>query len=122
MKFDTKREGLETVFKPYQALLLEWLWELNKNPRKGATSSQAHLFLQNTSERKSRAAVIFFLNDLVEDQILTYEERTGKGGHHRVYFPKMNRDEFSDHVVLSINVKLASIYPQSQVITAKIKV
>ncbi len=122
MKFDTKREGLETLFKPYQALLLEWIWELNENQRKGVTSGQAHLFLQDTSERKSRASVIFFLNDLVEDQILTYEERTGKGGHHRVYFPKMNREEFSDHVVLSINVKLASIFPQSQVLKAKIKV
>ncbi len=113
---------METLFKPYQALLLEWIWELNENQRKGVTSGQAHLFLQDTSERKSRASVIFFLNDLVEDQILTYEETTGKGGHHRVYFPKMNREEFSDHVVLSINVKLASIFPQSQVITAKIKV
>jgi predicted transcriptional regulator len=120
MKFDTKQEGLETLFKPYQALLLEYIWELNENQRKGVTSGQAHLYLQNTSESKSRASVIFFLNDLVEEAILTYEERTGKGGYHRVYFPKMNREEFSDYVVLSINEKLKNVFPQSEVITAKI--
>lgn len=120
MKFDTKQEGLETLFKPYQALLLEWIWELNEKQRKGVTSGQAHIYLQSTSERKSRASVIFFLNDLVEEEILTFEERTGKGGHHRVYFPNMNREEFSDHVVAAINMKLAFIFPQSEVITAKI--
>ena len=119
MKFDTKREGLETLFKPYQALLLEWIWELNENQRKGVTSGQAHRFLLETSESKSRVSVIFFLNDLVEEMILTYEERTGKGGHHRVYFPKMNREEFSAYVVGSINEKLKKIFPRYEKIYAK---
>jgi len=120
MKFDTKQEGLETLFKPYQALLLEHIWEQNENQRKGVTSGQAHLYLQNTSESKSRASVIFFLNDLVEEEILSYEERTGKGGYHRVYFPNMNRQEFSDYVILSINEKLTNAFPKTESIKAKI--
>lgn len=114
MKFDTKQEGLETLFKPYQALLLEWIWEINEHQRIGVNSNKAHQYLQETSESKSRASVIFFLNDLVEEEILTYEERTGKGGHHRVYFPNMNREEFSDYVVRSINDKLKIIFPQTE--------
>ncbi len=120
MKFDTKQEGLETLFKPYQALLLEYIWEQNENQRKGVTSGQAYLYLQNTSESKSRASVIFFLNDLVEEEILSYEERTGKGGYHRVYFPNMNRQEFSDYVILSINEKLTNAFPKTESIKAKI--
>lgn len=120
MKFDTKHEGLETLFKPYQALLLEWIWELNENQRKGVNSNQAHLYLKDTSESKSRASVIFFLNDIVEEGILTYEERTGKGGHHRVYFPKMDRAEFSDYVITSINEKLSSVFPNAEAIKVKI--
>jgi predicted transcriptional regulator len=122
MKFDTKQEGLETLFKPYQALLLEWLWELNETQRKGVTSGQAHVYLQNTTEKKSRASVIFFLNDLVEEGILTYEERTGKGGHHRVYYPNMNKEEFSAYVIGSINDKLSSVFPKSNKIKAKVTV
>ena len=119
MKFDTKQEGLETLFKPYHVLLLEWIWELNENQRIGVNSNKAHQYLQDTSESKSRASVIFFLNDLVEEEILTYEERTGKGGHHRVYFPKMNREEFSDYIVGSIKEKLKNVFPQSEKIYAK---
>ena len=26
MKFDTAKNGLHTLFRPYQALLLEWMW------------------------------------------------------------------------------------------------
>ena len=110
------------MFKPYQALLLEWIWEINENQRKGVNSGQAHRYLRNTSERKSRASVIFFLNDLVEESILTYEERTGKGGHHRVYFPNMNRNEFSNYVVGSINEKLQTVFPQSEEIKARVNV
>ena len=112
MKFDTKQKGLETLFKPYQALLLEWIWKLNEKEKTGVNSGQAHAYLQETIEKKSRASVIFFLNDLVEERILTYEERTGKGGHHRVYYPTMNREEFSAYVVNSINEKLLQVFPR----------
>ena len=119
MKFNTNNEGLETLFKLYQALLLEWIWEQNEDQRKGVNSNQAHLYLKTTSESKSRASVIFFLNDVVEEGILTYEERTGKGGHHRVYYPNMNREEFSNYVISSINEKLSLVFPKAEAIKAQ---
>ena len=84
MIFDTSEKGLLTLFKPYQAALLEHIWELNNPGRTGITSGQAHQFLQQNNDpeiRKSRAAVIFFLNDMVDDGILDYEEKSGKGGY-----------------------------------------
>jgi len=113
MKFDIKQEGLHTLFKPYQAILLEWIWELNEDDRVGVNSGQAHVYLQSTPEAKSRASVIFFLNELVEEGILTYEERTGKGGHHRVYYPKLNKDEFSDFITEIIHEKLEKVFPKT---------
>ncbi len=110
MKFDTKKEGLETLFKPYQVLLLEHIWDLNGNDRTGMNSGQAHKYLQDTPEKKSRASVIFFLNDMVDDGILDYEEKTGKGGYHRVYYPSMNREEFADHITNLITKKLKTIF------------
>jgi hypothetical protein len=38
MKFDTSKEGLHTLFKPYQAALMEYIWELNNPSRPGVTS------------------------------------------------------------------------------------
>jgi predicted transcriptional regulator len=84
MIFDISGEGLLTLFKPYQAALMEHIWELNNPCRTGITSGQAYEFLQNHPDSKSRASVINFLNEMVEEGILTYEEKTGKGGYHRV--------------------------------------
>jgi predicted transcriptional regulator len=111
MIFDTSEKGLLTLFKPYQAALMEHLWMLNEGDRVGMTSGQAYEFLKDHPDSKSRAAVIFFLNDMVEDGILTYEEETGKGGYHRVYYPKMNREQFAQHVIETTTKKLDEVFP-----------
>ena len=114
MKFDTSLKGLNTLFKPYQSALLEHIWGLNSHTRTGITSSQAYTFLWQTDDselRKSRASVIFSLNDMVDDGILEYEEESGKGGYHRVYFPNMNREEFAKHIKKMIADKLNEVFP-----------
>jgi len=111
MKFDTDKEGLHTLFRPYQALLLEHLWELNRESRVGVNSRQAHRYLLDKPEKRSRASVINFLNDMVDEDILDYEEKTGKGGYHRVYYPKMNKEEFSVYVTELIEKKLSEAFP-----------
>ncbi len=114
MKFDTSEKGLLTLFKPYQAALLEHIWELNNPHRIGITSGQAYEFLKDNPDSKSRASVIFFLNDMVEEGVLTYEEESGKGGYHRVYYPKMNREQFARHVVETITDKLNEVFPEAE--------
>ena len=114
MQFDTSKDGLFTMFKPYQAGLLEHIWGLNSHTKTGITSSMAYRFLQATGDkelRKSRTSVIFSLNDMVDDGTLEYEERSGKGGYHRVYYPKMNREEFGKHVKKTITDKLMEAFP-----------
>jgi hypothetical protein len=112
MIFNTSGEGLHTLFKPYQAEIIERIWELNDGGRVGVTSGHAHRFLHGHPDSKSRAAVIFFLDDMVEDGILEYEEETGKGGYHRVYYPKMDREQFAQHVVKTITEKLGEVFPE----------
>ena len=114
MKFNTSQKGLYTLFKPYQSALLEHIWGLNSQTRTGLTSSQAYTFLWQTDNRelrKSRASVIFSLNDMVDDGTLEYEEKSGKGGYHRVYYPAMNREEFAKHVKKTITNKLNEVFP-----------
>jgi len=112
MKFDTEKEGLLTVFKPYQASLMEHIWEVNRETRTGITSGKAHVFLHETGEEdlmKSRASVIYFLEDMVELGVLEREERSGKGGYHGVYYPKMAREEFGQYVTNKIMDKLKTL-------------
>ena len=110
MKFDTTQKGLLTIFKPYQAALLEHIWKLNNPSRTGVTSNKAHKFLLDHPDKKSRASVINSLNDMVDEGILSYEEESGKGGYHRVYYPKMDRKQFSEHAAKTITDKLHEIF------------
>lgn len=45
MKFDTSKEGLLTLFKPYQTALLEHIWELNVEEKTEASSGQAYEYI-----------------------------------------------------------------------------
>jgi predicted transcriptional regulator len=113
MKFDMSEKGLLTLFKPYQAALMEHIWEQNNPERTGITSGQGYEFLQGHPDSKSRAMVIFFLNEMVEEGVLEYEEESGKGGYHRVYYPKMNREQFARYVVETITDKLNEVFPEA---------
>jgi predicted transcriptional regulator len=112
MRFDTSEKGLLTLFKPYQAALMEHIWKINNPHRTGITSGQAYTFLQGYPDSKSRASVILFLNEMVDGGVLEYEEESGKGGYHRVYYPKMSRQQFARYVVETITSKLNEIFPE----------
>jgi predicted transcriptional regulator len=110
MKFDMEQEGLLTLLRPYQAVLMEHIWNLNKNERVDIISREAYQFLSGKPEKKSRASVINFLNDMVEEGILGYEEKTGKGGYHRIYYPLMDRAGFQKYITEKINSKLEKVF------------
>ena len=110
MIFDTSEKGLLTLFKSYQAALLEHIWKINNPERTGITSGQAHEFLKDHPDSKSRALLIFFMNNMVEEGVLEYEEKSGKGGYHKVYYPKMNREQFAQRVVETITNKLEEVF------------
>jgi len=48
---------------------------------------------------------------MVEEGVLEYEQESEKGGYHRVYFPKMTREQFAQHVVKTITGKLGEVFP-----------
>ena len=76
------------------------------------SSGDAYKFLRDHPDSKSRASVIIFLNEMVEEGVLEYEEESGKGGYHRVYYPKMKREQFAEHVVEKITDKLDEVFPK----------
>ncbi len=116
MKLDTTKSGLDSLFKPYQGLLLEHIWSLNENEKVAVGSGRAHVYLLGTSEAKSRASVIFFLNDMVDEGVLGFDDKTGKGGHHRLYYPKMSRAQFAEHAVTQIVGGVAKAFPENQMV------
>jgi len=111
--FRTYQTGLETVFKEYQEITMRYLWEVGE---KGAGSGNCwrhtSKVLNECGKTISRASVIFFLNEMVDNDILTYVERSGKGGYHRVYAPLFDETGFKEHLATKIIARLASEYPE----------
>ena len=110
LSLDSGKEGLAMFFKDYQVESLRYLWRI---PPEGA-NSRAVWFNVNESLQGSisRASIINFLNDMVDESLLTYTETTGKGGHHRIYTIKYDETEFKQHIAGLIIGKLLKECPQ----------
>lgn len=112
--FNTSKQGLLTVMKDYQKICMRFLWERGGE---GTISKDAWLHVNKLLRKEersiSRAAIIMFLNDMVDAGILNYREETGKGGHHRVYFPAFDEEGFKRHVAKTIISKLSTMWPDA---------
>lgn len=110
LTFDTGKENLEMFFKPWQVEALRYLWTIQPE---GANSRAVW---ENVNDRPkgtiSRASIINHLNHMVDEELLTYTEATGKGGHQRVYRIRYTEQEFKQHIAALIIKKLIREYPQ----------
>ena len=109
LQFDAGKESMEMFFKDYQVESLRYLWRVQPE---GANSRTVWLNVNESLQGSiSRASVINYLNDMVEERLLTYTETTGKGGHHRIYTIKYGETEFKQHIAGLIITKLLKEYP-----------
>ena len=79
LSIDTGKTDLEMVFKPYQ---VEALHVLQNQGTEGANSRIVWNTINETLPSPiSRASIINSLNMMVDEEVLSFTERTGKGGH-----------------------------------------
>jgi len=110
LSLDSEKQGLAMFFKDWQGESLRYLWNIQPE---GANSRAVWLNVNESLEGSiSRASIINFLNDMVDKGLLNYTEKTGKGGHHRVYRIAFNEQEFKAHIAGSIISKLLIEYPE----------
>ena len=111
--FDSSEKGLGIVMKGYQEVSMRFLWERGEE---GAISreawAQVNKVLMKKGESISRASIINFLNDMVDAEVLKYEERTGKGGYHRVYYPVFDEAGFKEFIAKLFIRKLLEEFPE----------
>ena len=121
LKFNPANDGLHKIFRDYQEAALRFVWETNEE---GAVSRQVWRAVNDrmSSGTISRASIINFLNAMVDEGILDYDERTGKGGYHRVYRPKLDETSFKVYLAQTMISSLMRDFPAEtkEVITAAI--
>jgi len=109
--FNPNSDGLAKVFRDYQEEALRLVWE------KGDEGVISRIVWSHVNERLvgktiSRASIINFLNAMVDEGVLNYLERTGKGGYHRVYSPKLDEVEFKKYVATTVISSLMKDFPE----------
>jgi hypothetical protein len=111
LTFDTKAEGLSKVLRDYQEKALRFIWESEK----GVNSRLVWLHVNEAFggvQTISRASIINFLNAMVDEGVLDYEERSGKGGYHRVYLSKLDESGFRKAMAKSVISSLMRDFPE----------
>jgi len=111
LTFNPQNKGLAKVFKDYQEEAVKFIWEVGD---RGTISREAWIKVNERLVGKtiSRASIINFLNAMVDEGVLDYDERTGKGGYHRVYRPKLDESSFKRHMAQIMVSSLMKDYPK----------
>jgi hypothetical protein len=107
---DPSKKGLEKVLRDYQIEALNIIWN---SDNKGMTSREVYQAVNRSLKNKtiSRASIINFLNDMVDENVLKYEEETCKGGTRRKYFTGLDETGFKKHVAEVVFKSLMRDFP-----------
>ena len=111
LMFDPKADGLSKVLRDYQEEALRFVW----SSEQGVNSRLVWLHVNEAfggEKTVSRASIINFLNGMVDERVLDYEERSGKGGYHRVYLPKLDESGFKKAMAKSVISSLMRDFPE----------
>lgn len=112
-KFDPSKQGLRKTLKEYEELALRYIWSVgDEGSGSGKTWNNVKEQLDDGGSI-SRASIIFFLNRMVEEGVLDYRDATGKGGHHRIYFPRLDEEGYKKYVVRSLLESVMKDFPEA---------
>ena len=108
--FNPDSDGLSKVLRDYQEEALRLVWNIGSE---GVISREVWNQVNQNLDGKtiSRASIINFLNSLVDEGVLDFEERTGKGGYHRVYRPRLDENEFKKYLAETVISSLMKDFP-----------
>ena len=99
------------IFREYQKMAIDVVYAHPEGAKSALVWSSVNTLLQPGGSI-SRASIIIFLNKCVDYGLLGYEEKTGKGGFHRIYIPIMTWSEFENFVIWRFIEKLMLIFPE----------
>ena len=111
-KFDPSQPRLRKTLREWEELALRYLWEIGEE---GAGSGR---IWKGVNEKLkpggsiSRASVIVAMNRFVDQGVLGFRDGTGKGGHHKIYYPLMDEEGYSKHIIKTMVESMRRDFPQ----------
>ena len=111
-KFDPSKPGLRKTLRAYEELTLRHIWSVGEE---GATSGSTWKTVNiqlGPDKSISRASVIFALNRFVDQGVLGWRDATGKGGHHKIYYPLMDEVGFLSYLLKTMVESMMRDFPE----------
>ena len=100
----SKKKGSIALMQDYKKELINKLLETDEPI--GSGKLYHHLNTVMKDDAPSRASVIFFMNNLVDNKYASFKDATGKGGHHKKYYTKLRKEDFIENIRQDINTTL----------------
>ncbi len=110
-KFDPSKHGLSKTLKEYEEISLRYIWTQGEKGVSTGRTWKAVTEALGPDKSISRASVIFFLNRMVNQGVLDYRSATGKGGHHRIYYPIMDERGYKKHLLKTVVESMMRNFP-----------
>ena len=110
-KFDPNKNGLRKTLREYEEIAIRYIWAIGDE---GAGSGKVWNHVNDElkdGKTISRASIIFFLNRMVDEGVLGFRDATGKGGHHRIYVPKMDERGYKKYIIQTLYKSVARDFP-----------
>lgn len=110
--FDPSKAGLRKTLREYEELALRFIWETGEEGAGSGITWRAVNERLGKDKTISRASVILFLNKMVDQGVLSWRDATGKGGHHRIYHPRLDERGYGKYVARTIVQSLMYDFPE----------
>ncbi len=111
-KLDPSKQGLRKTLKEYEEVGLKYVWSQGEEGVGSGKTWMAVNEVLGPEKGMSRASVIFFLNRMVDQGVLDYRSATGKGGHHRIYFPVLDERGYKKHLLKTVVESMMRDFPE----------
>jgi len=111
-KFDTSKPGLRKTLREYEELTLRHIWYVGEEGAASGSTWETVNIQLGPGNSISRASVIFALNRFVDQGVLGWRDATGKGGHHKIYYPLMDEKGFKVYVARTVIQSLMRDFPE----------
>lgn len=114
---DTRKENMLAIMKPYQYGLISMI----VNARTEKTTRELHIALKEEGYIISRASVINYCQLLASNGVVSFEERSCKGGMKRVYSKLMTWESILEFIHMQVLEKMTGAFPDSKYLTEAIQ-
>ena len=98
-KFDPSQPGLRKTLREWEELALRSTWDVGEDGAKSRAVWERVNDKLGESKSISRASIIVFLEKMEEQGVLGSRDATGKGGHHKIYYPLMDEKGYVKYLI-----------------------